>query len=1016
MDAYVNNVTGGTVGNDQTFCLSGDPAPFTVLTAATGDGTLTYKWQSSTTSCTAGFTDIAGATGATYDSPAGLTTTTYYRRVTTSTLWGTPCTANSNCITVTINNVTAGVVGSDQTICSGGNPAAFTVTTPATGLGTLTYQWQSSTTSCSTGFADISGATSATYDAPAGLTTTTYYRRIVIAALNGVTCSFTSNCITVTINNVTGGALTSDQVVCTGGDPASFTQTTASTGSGTLTYQWQSSTTKSATCDVGFTNIPGATGITYDPPSGATSNLFYRRVTTSTLNGVACTAISNCLSVYVNNVTGGTVGSDQSFCSSGDPAPFTVLTASTGDGTLTYKWQSSTTSCTAGFTDIAGATSATYDAPAGLATTTYYRRVTTSTLYGTPCTATSNCITVTIYPPATVDAGFSTTMCASDNALSLKGIIGGGATSGTWTTSGTGTFNNPNALDAVYTFSAADIAAGSVVLTLTTNDPAGPCTAASESITITIRSGPTINLSASSQRVCAGANVSVTVNNVSGATYTWYGPNGFTSNTPNLTLSNVQLSHSGVYYLVVVDDMGCYNNVASSTFKLYVDDDNCVTEIANYIGVTDWNQTLNVNKFNGNCGTLSSISYKTNGIIVSHYGTEGTSTPSTITVNTTGDLTVSTPDGGSLNANLAFADSYNLGAFDGMVDFRGTSGARRGGHDYASASGTSTNFSGYTGAGTVAFPASVVDFSSMNATTGNTVFFIRTVAGADVVIHYCFSPTLSVQSKTACVGDNVTFTAVGNNSFPYTWTTPTGSTFTGNPLVVNNVSSANAGTYTVSQPTCGNCAQVTATATLTLNTPTAGVVGSDQTICSGGNPAAFTVTTAATGPGTLTYQWQSSTTSCSAGFADIAGATSATYDAPAGLTVTTYYRRIVTSTLNGVSCTATSNCITVTINNVTAGAVGTDQTICSGGNPAAFTVSTAATGSGALTYQWQSSTTSCSAGFADIAGATSATYDAPGGLTTTTYYRRIAISTLNSVACTATSNCITVTVNNVTAG
>ncbi|HMX40455.1 MAG TPA: hypothetical protein PKD78_09010, partial [Saprospiraceae bacterium] len=408
LDAYVNNVTGGTVGNDQTFCLSGDPAPFTVLTAATGDGTLTYKWQSSTTSCTAGFTDIAGATGATYDAPAGLTTTTYYRRVTTSTLWGTPCTANSNCITVTINNVTAGVVGSDQTICSGGNPAAFTVTTPATGLGTLTYQWQSSTTSCSTGFADISGATSATYDAPAGLTTTTYYRRIVIAALNGVTCSFTSNCITVTINNVTGGALTSDQVVCTGGDPASFTQTTASTGSGTLTYQWQSSTTKSATCDVGFTNIPGATGITYDPPSGATSNLFYRRVTTSTLNGVACTAISNCLSVYVNNVTGGTVGSDQSFCSSGDPAPFTVLTASTGDGTLTYKWQSSTTSCTAGFTDIAGATSATYDAPAGLATTTYYRRVTTSTLYGTPCTATSNCITVTIYPPATVDAGFST--------------------------------------------------------------------------------------------------------------------------------------------------------------------------------------------------------------------------------------------------------------------------------------------------------------------------------------------------------------------------------------------------------------------------------------------------------------------------------------------------------------------------------------------------------------------------------------------------------------------------------
>jgi hypothetical protein len=103
-------------------------------------------------------------------------------------------------IRVNINNVTASVIGSDQAICSNGNPAAFTVTTAATGSGTLFYQWQSSTTDCSSGFANIMGATDPTYDAPAGLTQTTYYQVLVISSLNSVACGATSNCVTVTVN------------------------------------------------------------------------------------------------------------------------------------------------------------------------------------------------------------------------------------------------------------------------------------------------------------------------------------------------------------------------------------------------------------------------------------------------------------------------------------------------------------------------------------------------------------------------------------------------------------------------------------------------------------------------------------------------------------------------------------------------------------------------------------------------------------------------------------------------
>jgi hypothetical protein len=185
----INNVSGGTVDADQTICSGGDPEAFTINVAATGSGPLTYQWQSSTTDCATDFTDISGATDATYDVPSGLTDTTYYRRIVTSSLNGVPCTALSNCVTVLINNVSGGTVDADQTICSGGDPESFTINITATGSGALTYQWQSSTTDCATDFTDIPGATNATFDVPSGLTDTTYYRRVVTSKLYGVPLS-----------------------------------------------------------------------------------------------------------------------------------------------------------------------------------------------------------------------------------------------------------------------------------------------------------------------------------------------------------------------------------------------------------------------------------------------------------------------------------------------------------------------------------------------------------------------------------------------------------------------------------------------------------------------------------------------------------------------------------------------------------------------------------------------------------------------------------------------------------
>ena len=120
-------------------------------------------------------------------------------------------------------------VSTDQTVCAGNAPAELSVTTTESGI-----QWQMSTTSCSEGFTDIDGATSATYQ-PGVMNTTTYYQAIVnvVGACSMGTCSVPSNCITVTVDpNCYDVALTKsvDLAVASLGSPVVFTITVENFG------------------------------------------------------------------------------------------------------------------------------------------------------------------------------------------------------------------------------------------------------------------------------------------------------------------------------------------------------------------------------------------------------------------------------------------------------------------------------------------------------------------------------------------------------------------------------------------------------------------------------------------------------------------------------------------------------------------------------------------------------------------------------------------------------------------
>src|SRR5918993_4325114 len=148
-----------------------------------------------------------------------------------------------------------------------------------------------------------------------------------------------------------------------------------------------------------WSTIAGATLSTYDAGAvGVTTN--YRRITISTLNNVVCSTASNCLTVTPNIVDAGAIAGDQTLCTPFDPAAFTSTTAGSGGtgAVITYRWESNTTGCGATtWTAIGGATLATYDAGA-VAVTTYFRRITISTLNNVVCSTASNCLTVTPNP------------------------------------------------------------------------------------------------------------------------------------------------------------------------------------------------------------------------------------------------------------------------------------------------------------------------------------------------------------------------------------------------------------------------------------------------------------------------------------------------------------------------------------------------------------------------------------------------------------------------------------------
>ena len=452
--------------------------------------------------------------------------------------------------------------------------------------------------------------------------------------------------------------------------------------------------------------------------------------------------------------------------------------------------------------------------------------------------------------------------------------------------------------------------------------------------------------------LCLGTTLNLTATATAGATpltYSWTGPNSFSSTSQNPSIASVSGTHAGTYNLTITDNHGCS---ATASTTVTVNSLPTITTSAAASAV---------------CNSASSQN-----ATLAFSSTTQSPTQYNITWNAA-----------ALSAGLANLSNTALPASPLNVPVAASVTA-----------GT------YTGTLYVTNANTCVSTGNSFTVTVNPRPSMTSAATAGL----CSGSALA-HSLTASVPSSFTWVAASNaNVTGESTTTQTTSTINNTLTVTSgNTQTVN---YTVTPTsTTGACVGTAQTVVVTVTTAVSNnTAASPQSICTGSTPASLTGGTPGGGNGTFTYLWQSSTTGPGSGFATASGTSNASNYSPSSLTQTTWYRRLVTSG----GCTNTSTAVQITINPVIASnTITADQSICTGSTPAALTGSTPTGGSGSYSYLWESSTTGSGSGFATASGTFNTIGYTPAALTQTRWYRR----TVNSGGCSSTSATVQITVN-----
>lgn len=800
-------------------------------------------------------------------------TTIYYVEADDNTNPG--CVSNRSAgVTVTVNNAPSSV----GNISGSANPCLGSANYSITATGATTYAWTVS------GGGTISGANTAN----ATINWTTSGGPYTVSVTVSNSCGSTSKTLSVTVvAGVSGvGASGSPNPACVGG-----TVTLTGAGSGVNNWSW--------TGPNGFTSntqSPQILNVT------ATAAGLYTLIASST-----CGSGNGSFTLVVNNVPQNVTASPgtQTIC-----AGNTINLTGAGTNATSWSW-SGPNSFTAN-TQNASVSNAQQNA------TGTYTLTATNACGNT--TATAN-VTVNT-TPTTVSASANPNPVCAGNTLNLTGGATG-AVSYAWT--GPNSYSSSQLNNTISNFQ--NINAGTYTFTATNT-----CGSTQSTVPVTIATVPSgVTATANLTNICSNASLTLNGNGNNASSFSWTGPNGFSSTSQNPTKPNVTLADSGLYTLTATN--ACGNTTAS----VNVDVDTVIQ-----------NLSVNATPNNSVCAGAT-IQLQGSGTQVNTWSWTGpnnfissqqspsipnstTAASGTYTVTTSNACGTSTATL-SVLVNNAIA-SLSATATTGAIICNGTT---------ISLTATGTNVNGYNWTGPNGFTSTQQNLSINNATVAATGTYTVTANNA------CGNQTATVSvqvdtlienltssaspNDTVCAGGAINLNANGTNVNTWSWVGPNNFTSAQQNASVPNATAAASGTYTVTAT--NGCGNAQASVAVLVNDPIQNVTAtasSNGLVCSG---SSITLTT--TGTNANSFSWTGVN-----GF-------SSTQQNPVINPATTASSGTYTVTVNN-ACGSQSASVTVQVDTLITGlavSASPNDTLCAGG-----TISLSGTGINVTSWSW----------------------------------------------------------------
>lgn len=800
-------------------------------------------------------------------------TTTYYVEADDNSNPG--CVSARASITITVTQPPSSV----GTISGSANPCLGSATYTITATGATTYTWSVSGGGSITGGQNTAAAT-------INWTTSGGPYTVSVAVAN--TCGTVNR--TLTVNVVAGvsgvGAIANPNPVCVGS-----TVTLIGAGSGVNNWSWTGPNGfTSSTQSPQILNVTAAAAGTYNLTASSTCG----SGTASVLLAVNDKPQTVSATINPNTICAGN----------------TLNLTGAGTGATSWSW-SGPNSFTAA-TQNASVSNAQQNA------TGTYTLTATNACGNTTATANATVNTV----PTQVNAAANPNPVCAGTVLNLTGGATG-ATSYSWTGPNSFTASTQNAT--VSNFQSINVG----TYTLTATNTCGSTTA---SEAVTLATVPTnVTAGANLTDICSNANLILSGNANGANSFSWTGPNGFTSNLQNPTRPNVTTADSGTYTLTATNACG------NATATVLVDVDNAIQ-----------NLTSNASPNDTVCAGAN-INLSSTGSQVDTWAWTGpnsftsalqnpTITNSTAANSGTYTLTATNACGSQTSSVVILVNNpiQNLSASassNGVIC--------SGSSITLSATGTNVNSWNWTGPNSFNTtqqnpninPATTINSGTYTVTAFNACGNQSATATVQVDTFIQNVSASASPDDTVCAGGTINLSASGTNVTSWSWTGPSSFTSALQTVSISNVTTANSGTYNViATNACGNSnASVSVLVNNSIQNLTASA-SSNGVICSGSS-----ITLSASAADVNNWNWTGPN-----GF-------SSTQQNPSINPAATINAGTYTVTANNACGNQTATVavqIDTLIENLTASASPND-TVCAGG-----TINLSATGTNVTSWSW----------------------------------------------------------------